>query len=94
MQVGRTEQRRMVPIDGWPVDLTLYNWNVNNLQCTCILGAHSLSNSQYVSGLADTGSVSGATFQRMKLLPFICYDFYLHCTGHLSLLGLQTKTRR
>ena len=46
------------------------------------------------TNVADTGSASGAAFQCMELFPFICYVFYLLCTDHLSLLGLQTKTSR
>ena len=46
------------------------------------------------TSVADPGSASGGTFQCMQFLPFLSMFSYLFYLGHLSLLGLQTKTRR
>ena len=46
------------------------------------------------TSVADPGSASGGTFQCMQFLPFLSIFSYLFYLGHLSLLGLQTKTRR
>ena len=46
------------------------------------------------TSVADPGSASGGTYQCMQFLPFLSIFSYLFNLGHLSLLGLQTKTRR
>ena len=46
------------------------------------------------TSVADPGSASGGTFQCMQFLPVFIYFSYLFYLGHLSLLGLQTKTKR
>ena len=65
---------------------------------TTLLGDRSVVRPvvQNSTNVADPGSVSGGTFQCMQFLPFFIYFSYLSYlrVGHLSLLGLQTKTRR
>ena len=46
------------------------------------------------TSVADLGSASNGTFQCMQFFPFLSIFSYLFYLGHLSLLGLQTKTRR
>ena len=51
----------------------------------------------YASGpiVADPGSASGDTFHCMHAIFAVFINFsYLFYLGHLSLSGLQTKTRR
>ena len=46
------------------------------------------------TSVADPGSASNGTFQCMQFFPFLSIFSYLFYLDHLSLLGLQTKTRR
>ena len=46
------------------------------------------------TSVADPGSASSGTFQRMQFFPFFIYFCYLFYLGHHSLLELQTKIRR
>ena len=48
---------------------------------------------QNSTNIADPGSASGGTFQCMQFVSFFINFSYLSYLGHLSLLGLQTKTR-
>ena len=55
-----------------------------------------LQSSRYASGpnVADPGSPNVATFHCVIFLSRTSFVFYKLQTGHLSLLGLQTKTKR